>query len=288
MTAEPVTVLASETHLMASHQTGRTYRITIGLPLGYASSPGEGWPFNDTPAKWRVVYVLDGNWYFSMVTDMIRPMAWCGSTTDAIVVGIGYPEDPDPIKAVRESFTRRDLDMTPIRDEAVAQSMEKTFKRPVPNGDAFHFHQFIKDELIPFIEQAYRADPSRRILVGHSYGGLFALFGLFETPDLFDTLIIGSPTLSYGNRYMFGREEAFAQDHQHLPARVYLYAAELEEALDDTTLTDTLRLAVILQSRHYEGFSLVKHVFPDQNHCEVAAPGFQAGLKFALKKERGH
>lgn len=286
MTAEPATVLASETHLMESQHTGRKYRITIGLPLGYYRSPGEGWPFNDTPAKWPVVYVLDGNWYFGMVTDIIRPMAWCGSTTDAIVVGIGYPEDQGPIEAFRESFTRRDHDLTPIRDEAVAQSMEQAHKRPVPNGDALHFHQFIKNELIPFIEQSYRADPARRILVGHSYGGIFALFGLFETPDLFHSLIIGSPTLSYGNRFMFEREEAFAQEHKQLPARVYLYAAELEEALDDTTLTDTLRLAVILQSRHYEGFSLVKHVFRDQNHCEVVAPGFQAGLKFALKRER--
>src|SRR5579871_585481 len=284
MTAGPVTVLASEMHLMASQQTGRTYRITVSLPLGYTASAGEAWPFNDTPAEWPVVYVLDGNWYFGMVTDLIRPMCWCGSTTDAIVVGIGYPEGPDPKEVIRETFIRRDHDLTPTWDEATAQSMEETFQRPVPNGDALHFHQFIKDELIPFIEQTYRADPSRRVLVGHSYGGLFALFGLFETPGLFETLVVGSPTLSYGNRWMFVREEAFAQERKRLPARMYLYAADLEETLDDTTLTDTLRFAVILQSREYEGFSLVRHVFRDQNHCEVAAPGFQAGLKFALKK----
>jgi hypothetical protein len=93
----------------------RTF-LTISLPLGYSRSPGEAWPFHDTPAEWPVVYVLDGNWYFGMVTDIIRPMAWCGSTTDAIVVGIGYAEDKDPIEAFRESFTRRDLDLTPVRD----------------------------------------------------------------------------------------------------------------------------------------------------------------------------
>ncbi len=284
MAPQPATVLASETHLMTSHSTGRTYRITVSLPLAYSASPGESWPFNHAPDRWPVVYVLDGNWYFGMVTDIIRPMSWCGSTTDAIVVGIGYPEDDNPKEALRQSFTRRAQDLTPVWEEAVAQSMEKTLNRPVPNGDGLNFHHFIKEEVVPFIEQTYRADPARRILVGHSYGGLFALLGLFETPDLFETLVIGSPTLFYGNRFMFGREEAFAKEHKSLPARVYLYAAELEEALDDTTLTDTLRFAVILQSRNYEGLSLVRHVFEDQNHCEVAAPGFQAGLKFALKK----
>jgi predicted alpha/beta superfamily hydrolase len=162
--------------------------------------------------------------------------------------------------------------------------MAAAHQRPTPNGDAGNFHKFIRDELIPFVEQTYRADPAGRILVGHSYGGLFALFSLFETPGLFDTLIVGSPTLSYGNRFMFQREEVFAQEHSVLPAKVYLYAAELEEAIDDTTLTDTLRMAAILQGRNYEGLSLARHVFPDQNHCEVAAPGFQWGLKFALRK----
>ncbi len=284
MTAEPATVLASEMRMMASKHTGRKYRITISLPLGYARLPGEGWPFNNTPAKWPAVYVLDGNWYFGMVTDIIRPMAWCGSITDAIVVGIGYAEDKDPIEAFRESFTRRDFDLTPIRDAEVEKSMEENHKRPSPNGDAGNFHKFIKAELIPFIEKEYCADPARRILVGHSYGGLFGLFGLFETPDLFDTLIIGSPTLSYGNRFTFQQEETFAKEHKNLPAKVYLYVGELEESLNDHTVTDTLRLAAILQGRQYEGFSLVRHVLPDQNHCEVAAPGFQAGLKFALKK----
>jgi predicted alpha/beta superfamily hydrolase len=284
MTADPVTILASETHMMNSKLNGRQYRITISLPFGFSSPPGDDWPFHNTPAKWPVVYVLDGNWYAGMVTGMIRPMAWCGSTTDAIVVGIGYPEDNDPKEAFRESFTRRDHDLTPVPDEEVAKSMEKAHKRPTPNGDAAGFHRFIKDELIPFIETEYRGDPSRRILVGHSYGGLFGLFSLFETPDLFDTLIIGSPTLSYGNRWMYQREESFFKELKKLPAKVYLFVGELEEDINDQTVTDTLRLAALLQGRKYEGFSLVKYIFPDQNHCEVAAPGFQWGLKSALKK----
>ncbi len=284
MTLAPAPILGSEVRMMESRLTGRQYRITIGLPLGYSKSPSEGWPFDDTPAQWPVVYVLDANWYFGMVTDIVRPMAWCGSTTDAIVVGIGYAEVPDPIEAFRESFTRRNLDLTPVRNEDEEKSMEQRHKRPTPTGDAAGFLKFVKDELVPVVEKEYRADPSRRILAGHSYGGLFALYALFETPGLFHTLIVGSPTLSYGNRFMFQREEAFARQHKKLPAHVFLYVGELEEDIHDSTVTDTLRLAAILQGRNYEGLSLVKHVFLDQNHCEVAAPGIQAGLKLALRR----
>ena len=281
---EPMTVLHSEVRMLSSKDTGKNYRITISLPLGYGAPAGESWPFSDMPPKWPVVYVLDGNWYAGMVAGIIRPMAWCGSTTDAIVVGIGYPEDANPIEAVRESFTRRDFDLTPVRDEAVEQAMEKAHGRLTPNGGAGRFLQFLKDELIPVIERDYRADPARRILVGHSYGGLFGLYAMFEAPDLFDSLILGSPTLTYGERWLFRHEAEIAQTHHWLPAKVYLFVGELEEDLNDTTMTDTLRMGAILQGRKYEGFSLLKQVFANQNHCEVAAPGIQWGLKQALKR----
>lgn len=284
MTAQLVTVLGSEMRLVQSRHTGRQYRINIALPLGYSNPPEEGWPFNSTPSKWPVVYVLDGNWYFGLVTDMVRPTSWCGSITDAIVVGIGYPEGSDPIDAFRESFTRRNHDLTPVRVEAEEKSMEAQHKRPTPSGDAAGFLTFIRDELIPMIERDFRADPARRILVGHSYGGLFALYALLEAPGLFETLIIGSPTLPYGERAMFDREEAFSKAHTKLPAKVFLFVADLEERIDDTTLTDTLRLAAILEGRNYEGFSLVKRIFLGENHCEVIVPGLHAGLKMALKK----
>jgi predicted alpha/beta superfamily hydrolase len=283
----PAAILGSETHVMTSQQNGRTYQITVSLPLGYDAPPGADWPVHDIPAQWPTVYVLDGDWYSAMVAGIIRPMSWCGNTSDAIVVGIGYPEDTDPKESFRVSFVRRDHDLTPIKDEATQKAMEAAHKRPVPNGDATGFHNFLKQELIPFIETTYRADPARRVLVGHSYGGLFALFGMFITPDLFRALVIGSPTLSYGNRWTFQQEEAFAKEQRRIPASVYLFVGELEESLTDQTVTDTLRMGAILQGRQYEGFSLVKRVFEDQGHCEVAAPGMQWGLKHALKKHAG-
>jgi hypothetical protein len=83
---------------------------------------------------------------------------------------------------------------------------------------------------------------------------------------------------------MFTLESEFAKKHDSLPAQIYLSAGELEEDADSTTLTDMYRFAALLESRKYTGFSLTKQVFLDNNHCEVVAPAFQAGLKMALKK----
>jgi hypothetical protein len=284
MTTKPATVLASQVQMMKSKHTGRKYRISICLPYAYFKSRLKTWPFAEPLKKWPVVYLTDANWYFGMVTDIIRPMAWCGSTTDAIIVGIGYPEDKDPQETWREAVARRGYDFTPVRDEGYEKENGELVQRPSPTGGAGDFLNFIKHELVPVIEKDFRADSKKRVLVGHSLGGLFAAFALFEEPGLFDAYIIGSPALSYGDKFTFNREELFAKRRKKLAAKVHLWAGEREEASADTILSDTIRFGAILESRKYKGLALVKQIFTNQNHCEVIAPGFQAGLKMALEK----
>jgi predicted alpha/beta superfamily hydrolase len=280
----PATILASETRLMDSKHTGGKYRITVSLPYAYSKSLGEGGPFDDTPIHWPVVYLLDANWFFGMVTDIVRSMAWCGRTADAIIVGIGYPEADDPQEAWREAVVRRNADYTPVSSEEREKRIGEMIKRPVQTGNAGQFHSFIKEELIPLVEQEYRVDPKRRILAGHSLGSDFAAFALFSQPELFDTYILASHDPGDADQFTFKMEEAFAKEHSRLPAKVCLTAGELEEGPENTTLSGTLHFAAVLESRNYEGFSLTKHVFADRNHCEVISLGFQAGLMFALKK----
>jgi predicted alpha/beta superfamily hydrolase len=48
----------------------------------------------------------------------------------------------------------------------------------MPGADAYY--RFIVEELIPAIESRYPADPSRRLLSGHSSSGLFVGYALFQ------------------------------------------------------------------------------------------------------------
>jgi len=284
MTAKQATVLASEVRIMKSKYTGRKYRISIALPYAYFNSRDKSWPFDKPLKEWPIIYLTDANWYFGMVSDLIRVMAWCGSTTDAIIVGIGYAQDKNPPEAVRDSGAWRTGDFTPMRVEKVEQDDSKALKRKVETGGARKFLQFIKQELIPAVESEFKADPKRRILVGHSYGGLFAAFALLEEPGLFESYIVGSPSLWFGDKYVFKQEEQFAKRHKKLPAKVHLWVGELEESADYPMVSDTVRFGAILESRKYKGLSLVRQLFANENHCEVIAPGFQAGLKMALKQ----
>jgi uncharacterized protein len=58
----------------------------------------------------------------------------------------------------------------------------------IGGGGAGNFKRFLSSELIPEIEQRYRAD-GYGILSGHSAGGQFALYCLTAEPALFHAYI---------------------------------------------------------------------------------------------------
>ena len=65
-----------------------------------------------------------------------------------------------------------------------------------PNpGKAPEFLNFIANELLPYVEENYRADPSDRAIAGHSYGGLFPSYVLFKQPEIFRRYVLSSFTL---------------------------------------------------------------------------------------------
>jgi predicted alpha/beta superfamily hydrolase len=281
---KPTTLPATELRHIKSKTTGKNYQISIAVPLAYTDDSIKFNLFDKPLASWPVVYVLDSNWFFGMVTGMVRIMSWDGRKTDALVVGIGYPEMETPQESVRNVFALRTDDLTPTRGATSEKYHTEWLKREVISGGGVQFLNFIKQELIPWIDQDYRTDPEKRTLVGHSYGGLFSLFAMFQEPGLFSSYIVSSPTLNFSEDFMFTLESEFAKKHKRLPAQLYLAAGEMEEGVEDTTLTAMYRFAALLESRKYKGLSLTKQVFLDNNHCEVPAPAFQAGLKLVLKK----
>ncbi len=282
MTAKQATILASDVRMMKSKYTGREYRISIARPYAYINSLDNSFPFDKPLNKWPVVYLIDANWYFGMVTDMVRSMAWCGDTSDAIIVGIGYVQDKDPKEAWRDAAAWRSSDLLSVQDKEYEQEESKLHNRKVVTGGAGKFLQFIKQELIPAVESEFKADPKKRILVGHSDGGVFTAFALFEEPGLFENYIVGSPGLVTTG--IFELEEQFSKRHKKLSTKVHLWVGGSEESPDNPKVSNIIRFGALLESRKYKGLSLVRQIFADENHCEVIAPGFQAGLKMALKQ----
>jgi len=75
------------------------------------------------------------------------------------------------------------------------------------------FTEFIRDELIPYIDNNYRT-MDYRILVGPQVGANFGLYTLFTNPDLFDAFIITHPFRWSGGRdYLEGLSKEYFNDY---------------------------------------------------------------------------
>ena len=260
----------TEVRTITAQSNQQEYRISVALPSSYPTHPERSYP---------AIYLPDAYFYFGMVTELTRVMVLCEEFPETIVVGIGYPMHEPLAEVTKEVRRLRFRDLTPVNDPAETWHGE-------PGGGAPAFLTFIQSELIPLIEREYRADPAARVLAGHSAGGLFALYVLFHQPDLFAGYSIASVGLDYSNKVIFAYEEAFAEGRTSLPLKLHFGIGDREEPgdhpMDSEYYRDFFQLIERLESRKYEGLSLIKHIAENCNHCASTAPTFQAGLQAVL------
>ena len=113
--------------------------------------------------------------------------------------------------------------------------------------------------------------------------GLFALFAMLQKPGLFKNYVACSPSTDYKEQTIFDYEEQFAKRWKTMPAGLFLSMGDLEIFNQYDHVEGMNRFFSQVESRNYEQLEMEKKVFPDEDHCTVIAPSFQAGLKWALK-----
>jgi len=275
--SSPVFIQNSEVQTLYSKSVGQEYRILTALPKDYAES-------ND---RYPVLYVLDADMAFATVTDMVRSAPWgralgiLGSNPfyryvpSLIVVGIGYPVTWFDQPRLWWSLRTRDQTPTENLDDALGLRMEGT-----SGGNAGKFLRFIRDELIPHVNSKYRTDPNNTTIVGHSGGGLFALYVLFNQPETFKRYVASSPSLWWDKKVMFEYEREYASKHTELPAKLWLSAGSLEA----TIASDLKRLVEILEQRKYRGLEWESRVFEDEDHISVWGTAICRGISSVFSR----
>jgi predicted alpha/beta superfamily hydrolase len=249
----PVTLPNSELRTLESRSTGRTYDLYIRKPADYDK---------DTSRKYPVLYLLDGQWHFKLLDAVIGGLVYDKWMPDIIVVAITYHGDKPDYEALRA------MDYTPSPGP------------PKGSGDAPKFLKFIKTEVIPFAETNYRADPTRRILGGHSLGGLFSLYAMFTEPTLFWGYLSGSPAIPWDNGYLIKQEQNYFEQHKDLPVRLFMAAGGAEELM-----TPGLSFARTLASRNYTGLHWDGRIVEGERHAGVLPEYYNRGLRFIFSPQ---
>jgi predicted alpha/beta superfamily hydrolase len=135
--------------------------------------------------RYPVVYLLDGNGHFEQTVGILKHMSGSGLMPEMLLVAI--------------LNTDRTRDLTPTHTTLGSDGKSDDFLKN--SGGSKTFLKFIKTELMPKIENDYATAP-HKVLIGHSFGGLFSLFALLEEPDLFQSYVSIDPSIWWDNQWL--------------------------------------------------------------------------------------
>jgi predicted alpha/beta superfamily hydrolase len=250
-TPPEVKIAGTEMLSINSSITGKKYDLYVSLPASYSS----------TTKKYPVVYLLDAQWDFPLVQAIYGEQYYDGFINGLVVVGITWGGDNPNYDTLRSE------DFTPT----------PTAENP-RGGNSPKFLQFIKKELIPFIESKYRVKQDDRTLIGTSLGGLFSLYTVFNETNLFNRYVFTSPALDWDNGVIYGYEKEFAAKHKAVPAKMFMGVGAYEDTVTFKKFVE------ILKSRNYPGLSIKSKILEGVGHSGTKPLGYSWGLQSVFTK----
>jgi len=175
---------------------------------------------------------------------------------------------------------RRSYDFSPPLPSGVVPPAQQP-----PLGGEEKLRAFLADVLLPDIARRHPVDARRTILLGHSFGGMFALGLFYARPTLFGQIVAISPSLWWQDHYLLARERAFVARAQAgeialSHRRVLLLAGGAESA---QTVQETRSLARRLDAA-LSGLGLGVHYIelPDETHMSAPVAAATVVLRQVL------
>lgn len=291
---EPARLIVAQERVLHSRITGRDYRIQLATN---GPAPAGGYP---------VIYVLDGDQLFPYLAMLAQEQQFHGSKSGVLaVVGIGYPGG----KLLDADARAHDYTPAPRENAAPPADTGQRPGQPARKfGGAAQFQRFLQEELKPAIAQIIPVDARHQALMGHSFGGLFALHTLFTQPQSFTHYFISSPSIWWGDQRVLDDEQDFPPRLAALPSppRVRLTAGELEEpaaaapaapadekadpkaadpkAADRTRRQQSRRMVSSVRELSQRlagqrGLHVQSHIYPGRTHGSVILPALDDNLR---------
>jgi predicted alpha/beta superfamily hydrolase len=225
----------------------------------YVPDEATGAIFGQT--KYPVLYLLDGPGHFHAVTGMLKNLGDNGIVPRMVVVGI-----PN---------TDRTRDLTPTHVDVMFG--DSAFV--ITSGGGAEFMDFMEKELIPYVEDNYPVS-AYRTFVGHSFGGLAAVYSLLDRPQLFSNYVAIDPSLWWDDWILVNWADSLFTGQNLKGKNLYIGVANtMEEGMDiDRVKGDTARssnhirsiLAFINQTESESGgLNFGWEYYPDDDHGSV-------------------
>lgn len=228
-------------HALKSAALGEKREIFVRTPPNYRGGP------------LPVVYVTDAEWNFELVAARFDFLIDNGALPPVVVTGVRN--------------VNRNRDFLPRADPDYDDS-----------GGAESFLAFVREEWAPFVERTY-SGTGDRVLIGHSFGGVFALHALFAAPGFFDAHLSLSPSAWVADRVLF--EEASAMFAAEPRLRSFAYIA-VGEGDGGPTRPSTEALGELFAADAPAGLAWTLRIAPQADHFTNFTWGLNDGLMAAF------
>ena len=220
--------------VLHSERLGRDFEVVVHRPSATVFLPGQ---------KFAAIYALDGG------NGLAGPQSQFLSARDvmapAIVVSVGY---------LPGQANFRSTDLTHNRFTLGGTTM---------GGGGAAFEAFLLQDLKPFIEARYPADPAGSVLFGHSLGAVFAANVFADKPDAFAGYILGSVVAPRDPGVAARIAKAAARAHGQ---RVFLAVGGAEDGATPERRMMRQGFASMAAALRGPGVILKAQSYPGENH----------------------
>ena len=215
------------------------------------------------PRAYPVVYLLDGDAHFHSVSGLLQILGTGVNGTYVV---------PEMI-VVAIPNTDRTRDLTPTHDTVPA------FRT---SGGGPNFLKFMKSELIPHIDSAYRTEPYR-LLIGHSFGGITAISALYTIPETFNAYIAIDPSLWWDHQVLLKKAKAYFS--KPAPRGRSLFVGQANTLSPDDTSANVhynsiMQFNSVLETYNQSGIRYAFKYYAHDDHGSVPMIAEYDGLRF--------
>jgi len=235
-------IMLGQSMAIDSKNLGETREVFIYTPEGYAAS-------ND---NYPVLYVLDGETHFFTSSALSNFYARNQQIPNLIVVAI--PNIPGT----------RNRDFTPPTRE-VSDNL----------GGADNFIAFMRDELIPIIDENYRTHEFK-LLFGHSLCGMFSIYTLFNHTDLFDAFLTASPFLMWDDDYVVKQSAELVSESDFNGKSIFITIG------DEPNYFDSLEKLTNMFEDNNTGLKWNYKKYLVDDHASIPVTTLSAGLGYVF------
>ena len=212
--------------------------------------------------KYPIIILLDGYTHFKTASGIAHFMSSNRNRNNLM---------PESIIIAIENIDReRDFTVTKIKT-----------KRPNTMGGGRNFLNFIEKELISYVDENYRTEPSRT-LVGHSLGGLLTLNSYMDKNSIFDSYISIDPSIWWSEEMMKNKVDSISSIS--FEKKLYIATANQGEAKYERNKKRHDNFYALMTKKSDEPINVAIEYFEKENHRSVPLIALYNGLKYINQK----